>query len=175
MTLWKTREMQSRQRFITPQHKIHTISFVPKASTRDASGNKLKPTELCKTTGKVSTRYITDVLNAIRPIYDDLSRDELLYRCRGGFTQNANESLNNVIWGVAPKTTNSSGRVVGIASYIAVCLFNEEVTALLKSMRTMSIIVGRNATQYAYRDRRATQATIRAQHAGGKNRKTHAN
>lgn len=108
-----------------------------------------------------------EVLNAIRPIYEDLSKDELLRRCLGGFTQNANESINNIIWKVAPKTTNSSKKIIEIASYIAVCLFNEGVTALLKIMHTMGIPVGRNATQYAasYRDRRVTQATIRAQHA----------
>ncbi|KYN18740.1 hypothetical protein ALC57_05402 [Trachymyrmex cornetzi] len=38
-----------------------------------------------------------DVLEAIRPIYDDLKKDTLLERCVGGFTQNNNESFNNII------------------------------------------------------------------------------
>lgn len=36
----------------------------------------------------------TDVALAIKPIYEDLSKEELLERCIGGFTQNNNESLN---------------------------------------------------------------------------------
>ena len=30
-----------------------------------------------------------EVFKAIKPVYDDLSRDELLNRCLGGFTQNS--------------------------------------------------------------------------------------
>lgn len=37
------------------------------------------------------------VQDAIRSIYEDLSSDELLERCEGGFTQNTNKSLNAVI------------------------------------------------------------------------------
>ena len=44
-----------------------------------------------------------DVLNAITSIYEDLSSDNLLQRCIGGFTQNNNESLNALIWSFAPK------------------------------------------------------------------------
>ena len=44
-----------------------------------------------------------DVIVAIKLIYDDLSKDKLLERCLGGFTQNANESLNGLIWRIAPK------------------------------------------------------------------------
>ena len=39
-----------------------------------------------------------DVINAIRPSYERLSQDELLKRCEGYLTQNANESLHNVLW-----------------------------------------------------------------------------
>ncbi|KMQ83416.1 hypothetical protein RF55_20114 [Lasius niger] len=38
-----------------------------------------------------------DVLDAIKPIYEDLSSDNLLERCVGGFTQNNNESFNQLI------------------------------------------------------------------------------
>lgn len=39
-----------------------------------------------------------NVKEAIRPIYVDLTSDNLLDRCVGGFTQNNNKSLNAVIW-----------------------------------------------------------------------------
>lgn len=44
-----------------------------------------------------------DVAKNILPIFEDLSREELLERCLGGHTQNANESFNATIWRLAPK------------------------------------------------------------------------
>lgn len=32
------------------------------------------------------------------PIYEDLSKDDLLERCLGGHTQNTNESFNATVW-----------------------------------------------------------------------------
>jgi len=108
-----------------------------------------------------------EVLDAIRPIYEDLSNEALLKRCLGGFTQNANESFNNLIWRMAHKNTNSSAKIVEIATFLAVCLFNEGSSALLRIMSTMGITVGRNAAQFAALtdNRRSDQADIRAQHA----------
>lgn len=108
-----------------------------------------------------------DVLNAIRPIYESPSDELLLKRCLGGYTQNANESYNNLIWRMASKNTNSSARIVKIATYLAVCLFNEGNSVLLKVMNTMGITIGRNAAQFAASSdiRRCNQADIRAQHA----------
>ncbi|XP_044592130.1 uncharacterized protein LOC123270228 [Cotesia glomerata] len=59
-----------------------------------------------------------DVIEAIKPIYEDLSKDELLERCLGGFTQNANESLNQLIWRIAPKKLSGSRQIVKFASYV---------------------------------------------------------
>ena len=39
----------------------------------------------------------------IRPIFLDLSKDELLAKCLHGETQNNDESLNNMIWAKCPK------------------------------------------------------------------------
>ncbi|XP_053945027.1 uncharacterized protein LOC128854730 isoform X6 [Anastrepha ludens] len=59
------------------------------------------------------------VLDAIKPIYNDLSNDKLLERCVGGFTQNSNESFNQLIWKIAPKTMNSGAKIVNIAVFLA--------------------------------------------------------
>ena len=45
----------------------------------------------------------SDVQTAIFPIYENLSTDELLERCVGGFTQNTNESLNGKIWKIGAR------------------------------------------------------------------------
>lgn len=44
------------------------------------------------------------VSQAIKPIYEDLTRDDLLERCLGAFNQNNNESFNQIIWKIAPKS-----------------------------------------------------------------------
>ncbi|XP_057341923.1 uncharacterized protein LOC130678611 isoform X1 [Microplitis mediator] len=46
----------------------------------------------------------SDVLKAIKPIYEDLSNENLLSRCVGGFNQNNNESFNQLVWKICPKT-----------------------------------------------------------------------
>ncbi|KZC14695.1 hypothetical protein WN55_07192, partial [Dufourea novaeangliae] len=44
-----------------------------------------------------------DLVQVIKPIYTDLSQDNLLERCLGGNTQNNNESFNGLLWHFAPK------------------------------------------------------------------------
>lgn len=92
-----------------------------------------------------------DVLNAIKPIYEDLSKDELLERCLGGFTQNTNESLNQLIWRIAPKKLSGSTSIVQLAALVAACTFNEGTGALLQFMYDMGISIGPSAHEYARR------------------------
>ncbi|XP_026828856.1 uncharacterized protein LOC113562728, partial [Ooceraea biroi] len=69
---------------------------------------------------------LTDqVLEIIKPIYEDLSSDELLERCLGAETQNNNESLNSLIWTFAPKHLHVGVKVVEIATFLAVIIFNK--------------------------------------------------
>ncbi|XP_011861628.1 PREDICTED: uncharacterized protein LOC105558524 [Vollenhovia emeryi] len=105
------------------------------------------------------------VLKAIRPIYQDLSADKLLERCVGGYTQNSNESYNQLVWKIAPKITHSGATIVEIAALLATCTFNNGVRSLLQVMNVMGISVGRNAHLYAAceDDRRIVQAELRAQ------------
>jgi len=52
------------------------------------------------------------VLEAMKPIYEDLSKDALLQRCLGGFTQNNNENLNQLIWKISPKAYSGTSTAV---------------------------------------------------------------
>lgn len=90
-----------------------------------------------------------DVQKEILPIYEDLSRDELLERCLGGHTQNANESFNSTVWRLAPKHLHSGLKIVELASYLAVGLFNEGNSSLLMVMNEAGIVVGRQSFNYA--------------------------
>ncbi|XP_044584565.1 uncharacterized protein LOC123265047 [Cotesia glomerata] len=90
-----------------------------------------------------------EVLIAMKPIYDDLSKDELLERCVGGFTQNNNESFNQLIWKITPKILPAGSKIVNIAALVAACIFNEGTSALLLIMHGMDLKLGRNSHEYA--------------------------
>lgn len=82
-----------------------------------------------------------EVFTAVKPIYEELSRDELLSRCLGGFTQNSNESFNAVLW-VAPKTVHSAKAIVDIAANIAVCNFNDGFHSIMEMMQVLNLTIG---------------------------------
>ena len=54
-------------------------------------------------TSKESINLPLWIHELIKPIFRDLSSEDLLSRCLHGKTQNANEALNNVIWRKCPK------------------------------------------------------------------------
>ncbi|XP_036148684.1 uncharacterized protein LOC118647819 [Monomorium pharaonis] len=83
-----------------------------------------------------------DVIKAITPIYEELSRDDLLERCVGGYTQNNNESLNGLIWSFAPKKLFSGLKTVEIATNIAASIFNKGYASIILMMNIMHITIG---------------------------------
>ncbi|XP_014485395.1 PREDICTED: uncharacterized protein LOC106749935 [Dinoponera quadriceps] len=106
----------------------------------------------------------SDVLKAITPIYEELSNKNLLTRCVRGYTQNSNESLNAMIWSLAPKQTFSGAKTVDIASYCAASIFNEGYSSILKMMDVMNIKIGPNAFNLCNTvdERRISQANERS-------------
>ena len=72
-----------------------------------------------------------EVVDVIKLIYESLTNEELLQRCIAGFTQNSNESLNQIVWKIMPKTLPASFTTVSIAANIATCTFNEGTRGLL--------------------------------------------
>ena len=63
------------------------------------------------------TRTATHVLKAIKPVFEKLSGDDLLQKCAHGGTQNADESLHNMIWTRCPKTALVGRTRLEIAVY----------------------------------------------------------
>ena len=82
-------------------------------------------------------------------VYEDLSRDDLLERCLGGYTQNANESFNATIWRLAPKHLNCGIKIIEIAAYLAAGTFNNGCLFLLQIMQDMNIKIGQQAKSFA--------------------------
>lgn len=83
-----------------------------------------------------------EVIKAVQPIYEDLSREELLDKCTGAHNQNSNESFNGLVWQMAPKTQFNGSVIVETATNIATCIFNEGHFSILKIMETLGITVG---------------------------------
>ncbi|KYN21800.1 Cytochrome b [Trachymyrmex cornetzi] len=98
---------------------------------------------------QIYTALPQDVIEAIQPIYQDLSKDSLLQRCVGGFTQNNNESLNQLIWKISPKSISGTSTIVEIAAYVASGVFNEGAFAFLQFMQDMNIGMGPSSHEWA--------------------------
>ena len=114
-----------------------------------------------------------DVQEVLKPIYEDLTKDELLERCLGGNTQNNNESFNATVWSMAPKHTFSGKKIVKIACLTAACIFNEGFSTVLKIMETMHVGVGETAVAYAaVRDRQRIQVGNRRSSEASKEGRT---
>lgn len=88
------------------------------------------------------------VMDEIRPIYEDLSKSELLERCLGGFTQNSNESFNNSVWRLVPKTTFSGLTVFKIGVNTAVTTFNDGRSGLLRILEKFNVEPGHAAAEW---------------------------
>ena len=88
------------------------------------------------------------VRDAIKPIFVDLSDDNLLKKCLHGQTQNNNESLNGVIWKRFSKDVfvGRSTLEMGVAS--AVISFNDGLSGILKVMENLSMNPSENCIRY---------------------------
>ncbi|XP_039313194.1 uncharacterized protein LOC120359517 [Solenopsis invicta] len=87
---------------------------------------------------------------AIKPIYEDLTRDDLLERCLGAFNQNNNESINQIIWKIAPKSAFSGTSIVQIAANVATIMFNDGHVALLDVLELLNIEIGQILYDYCH-------------------------
>ncbi|GBO26522.1 hypothetical protein AVEN_75277-1 [Araneus ventricosus] len=82
------------------------------------------------------------VVEAMRPVFRDLSHPDLLKKCVHGNTQNPNESVNNVIWLRVPKSTFVQIEALSLGVYDAVCTFNEGNSARLQILQNLGIEPG---------------------------------
>ena len=65
------------------------------------------------------------------------------------YTQNNNESLNSLVWTFAPKHLHREKKTVQIATFLAVCIFNEDFHSILQMMSIMGLKIGQNAKIFA--------------------------
>lgn len=89
------------------------------------------------------------VMEAIKPVFEALTSTELLKRCIGGKTQNANESLHSVIWRFCPKIVFVSKRILQIGAALATIIFNIGIAGLLDVLKALGSTPGRHAVAFA--------------------------
>ena len=65
------------------------------------------------------------------------------------FRINNNESLNQLIWKISPKSVSGTSTVVEIAAHVAPSTFNEGSFALLAFLNEMEISTGPSAHEWA--------------------------
>ncbi len=76
-------------------------------------------------------------MNLLKPIFMDLSSDKLLQRCVVGATQNANESINSLVWLRCQKHKFNGASIVQYAAATAVLQFNGGSMMTAKLMESL--------------------------------------
>lgn len=98
-------------------------------------------------------------------IYDRLTDSALLARCLPGYTQNANESINSLVWNKCPKHKWHGNRRVQLAASSAALHFSGGASAKHAIMGKVGLSVGESAKKEARRrdSERVKQAEKRVQ------------
>ena len=78
----------------------------------------------------------------LKPIFEELSKDQLLSKCLHGQTQNANESLNNVIWMRCPKRVFVKRSILEMGVNSAVLEFNNGAIGIEKVLQQYNVSPG---------------------------------
>ena len=99
-----------------------------------------------KATYDESKRLPTAFYDLLLPIFRRLSSSELLSKCQMGLTQNANESINHLIWDRCPKTSFCSKVRIEAAVSEAVCCFNTGAASKAMLLKAMGLCeIGENS------------------------------
>lgn len=84
------------------------------------------------------------IMEAIKPIFKDLSKPELLEKCIHGKTQNYNESFNQVIWTRIPKGIFVGLETLKLGAFDAAACFNDGNIARCRVLEELNIEPGKN-------------------------------
>ena len=104
---------------------------------RSTANNERPPAHM----DSIGTPLSQDVARAIRPIYDRMSSLPLMNRIEHGRTQNANESVNGMIWARCPKTVHVGAGRINAAVASAVSHFNQGCAHLAQVMKHIGSVL----------------------------------
>ena len=97
--------------------------------------DKLKGTSKYKNSISIP-KWIYDI---VKPIFTQLSSDELLSKCLHGETQNTNESFNAVVWSRCPKSVFVTKSTFEMAIHSAVMHFNDGTKGVMNVLSSFGI------------------------------------
>ncbi len=86
----------------------------------------------------------TAVFDVIKPVYERLSKEELLQGCLGGYTQNSCKALNHLVWDRYPRSRYSGRDHLDCAVASSVLLFNDGLRALRRVLDAVGISLEKN-------------------------------
>ena len=86
------------------------------------------------------------VFQKIKPVFMELSKDDLLKKCLHGKTQNSNESINGVIWKKCPKDVFVSKPTLVMGVDSVVINFNAGLSRVLDVVEDYGLRKGESAT-----------------------------
>lgn len=84
------------------------------------------------------------IFEAIKTVCEELSNDDFLIRCLGGYTQNSNESFNATVWALTPKSIQSSKTILDIATHISISIYNDGFASIMQILQAMSLKIRPN-------------------------------
>ena len=109
------------------------------------------------------------VVSELKPIYERLSKPELLDKCLHGLTQNACESFNSLVWQRCPKEHFSGQDYLDFAIADAVVHFNDGKRGHSYIFPLLELKMGLHSkVYYEIRDSRRISASIRKSYEKGK-------
>ena len=82
------------------------------------------------------------IVDAVMPIYTDLSRKSLLSRCLDAYTQNPNEALNHLIWTRCPKRTYQGKQIMNSVLLVLYATSMMELAQLPESCNVCLFVQG---------------------------------
>lgn len=129
--------------------------FLHKLSTDDKPQHFLCPkgtSSWCKYNRAIETKEAyhhkhslpVPVVEAMRPVFRNLTNPDLLRKCLHGKTQNLNESFNSVVWNRVPKTVFVGYDTLCMGLYDAVLTYNEGCIGRAKVLQKLGIDPGKN-------------------------------
>ena len=119
------------------------------------------------------------IMNAIKPIFYDLTDKTLLRKCLDGLSQNPNESFNNLIWTICPKNKYHGVQTVETAVGLSVIMYNDGMSGLFSVFENLKLDCGTSAQsvflnmdklRFRKAEKRATEASLEARRARRKAR-----
>ena len=89
---------------------------------------------------------LSAIVDELEPIYERLTKDDILHGCLDGYTQNNRKAINHLIWARCSKSKHSGRDHLDAAVEGAVIAFNEGSSGIANVLKHLGIEPGQNMT-----------------------------